>query len=64
MKNQRGFTVVELLTAVSAIASLALIGLVVWAAFHFISKFWQERNVMDLFKELDAARLAYSASTE
>ena len=38
--DQRGWTVVDFLVALSSLAVIALIGLIVWAAIHFIAKFW------------------------
>lgn len=37
---QRGFTFADVLIVISAIVSLSFIGLIAWAAIHFIRKFW------------------------
>ena len=38
--TQRGFTLPELLFVAWALICVSLAGAVVWAAIHFISKFW------------------------
>jgi prepilin-type N-terminal cleavage/methylation domain-containing protein len=40
MKNQKGFTVIELMIVIGALGVLSCIVAVVWVAFHFISKYW------------------------
>jgi prepilin-type N-terminal cleavage/methylation domain-containing protein len=40
MNKMRGFTLTELLFAIVVLLVLALFGGMVWAAIHFISKFW------------------------
>lgn len=38
--KESGFTVVELLTCLVFLAAIAAAGGIVWAACHFIAKFW------------------------
>lgn len=38
--NNKGYTVIELMAVIAVILSLAVTGGLVYAAFHFISKFW------------------------
>jgi prepilin-type N-terminal cleavage/methylation domain-containing protein len=38
--RQKGFTIVELIAALSAVLGLALTGLMIWAVLHFVLKFW------------------------
>ena len=38
--KQSGFTVVELFIVLSFVATLTLAGFAIWAAVHFILKFW------------------------
>lgn len=40
MKNQNGFTSMELLVVIMGVASLIGTGFVIYIAVHFISKFW------------------------
>jgi type II secretory pathway pseudopilin PulG len=41
MKHQtRGYTIVELVVAIGLLAALSVLGLVAWAAIHFVAKFW------------------------
>ncbi len=40
MKTQHGYTLVELITVIFAFAVLALVGWGIYAAIHFILKFW------------------------
>ena len=40
MKNQNGYTIVELITCVFMLGVLALVGWGIYAAIHFILKFW------------------------
>lgn len=40
MKNQKGYTLVELLIAVSMLASIAFGCFLIYIAWHFIQKFW------------------------
>ena len=40
MKNQTGYTIVELFTAIFGLAVLAVVGWLIYAAIHFILKFW------------------------
>lgn len=40
MKNQKGFTVVELLIALGCLVALALVFGGIYVAVHFIGKFW------------------------
>lgn len=37
---QKGFTVVELVTALIALAIMSGIGLALYAVYHFLTKFW------------------------
>jgi len=38
--EQRGWTLIELLMVLAALASIALAGLAVWAIIHFVAKYW------------------------
>lgn len=40
MKNQKGFTVVELAVAIGAALTLVAVATGVWVLFHFLAKFW------------------------
>jgi len=40
MKNQKGFTVVEMLVCIWFLLCVSVVVGVLYAAFHFISKFW------------------------
>ena len=40
MKNEKGYTTVELLIAILFVLALVVGGGIVWALIHFISKFW------------------------
>lgn len=40
MNNEKGYTVVELITALDILAVLAFWGGMIYVAWHFISKFW------------------------
>ena len=40
MKKKNGFTLTEVMVAVSMVLSLALVGAGVMVAIHFIAKFW------------------------
>jgi type II secretory pathway pseudopilin PulG len=39
-KSQRGYTLVELVITICGLFSLALVGLLVYVALHFIMKLW------------------------
>lgn len=40
MKNQNGYTLIELLVALGIIVQIIILGLLAWVAIHFILKFW------------------------
>ena len=40
MKRQLGYTLTELITVVVALGVLTLVGFGIYAAIHFITKFW------------------------
>lgn len=40
MKNQKGFTAIELIMVVSVVAWVAVVGGIGYVLFHFISKYW------------------------
>jgi Tfp pilus assembly protein PilE len=40
MKSAKGYTIVELMVVIFALGCVVLIGLGVYAAAHFIAKFW------------------------
>ena len=40
MNKQKGFTLWELVFTMGALAALAFVGFLVYAAFHFLMKFW------------------------
>ena len=40
MKNQKGYTVTELLIVILFIAMLIAAGFIVYAVIHFVGKFW------------------------
>ncbi len=40
MKNQSGYTIVELITVIFMLAFLGLCGWLLYAGVHFILKFW------------------------
>jgi len=39
-KDQKGFTIVELIASLGILVWLALVIGVVWAVWHFVAKFW------------------------
>lgn len=40
MKNQKGFTLVEMLICIFGLATVGVLGSVLYVGVHFISKFW------------------------
>lgn len=39
-KHQSGFTLIELIIVISVVLGLSMIGGLIYAAIHFINKFW------------------------
>ena len=44
MRNQKGFTLFELLFVVWGLVCLAIGGGILYAIFHFVAKFWQHQR--------------------
>jgi type II secretory pathway pseudopilin PulG len=40
MKKEKAYTLVELMVAIMLLAAIPIIGILIWVAWHFISKLW------------------------